>query len=259
MSGVVMALGIVLLLTALGLAIGLTAVGDPRAATAGTATGLGIGTGLWAALTFLVAYFLGGLVSTMVTDRPDRGGALVHGAMVWTLVSGCLLWLLGQGISLGASGLLGALSGLTRTTATAVSATVAGGGDLAHQLGLTDSTRIIEWLDEPQTVSLFASVTGMPITEARTALAQFRTKVEAVRDNPEQVAAEVRSFLAQYKERAQQQALKAAAAVQEGATVGSWVTFVVLALTLAMAILGALAGIPSLRTWRTRWTHAGSV
>jgi hypothetical protein len=148
---------------------------------------------------------------------------------------------------------------LTRTTATAVSATVAGGGDLAHQLGLTDSTRIIEWLDEPQTVSLFASVTGMPITEARTALAQFRTKVEAVRDNPEQVAAEVRSFLAQYKERAQQQALKAAAAVQEGATVGSWVTFVVLALTLAMAILGALAGIPSLRTWRTRWTHAGSV
>jgi hypothetical protein len=259
MSGVVMALGIVLLLTALGLAIGLTAVGDPRAATAGTATGLGIGTGLWAAITLLVAYFLGGLVSTMVTDRPDRGGALVHGAMVWTLVSGFLLWLLGQGISLGASGLLGALSGLTRTATTAVSATVAGGGDLAHQLGLTDSTRIIERLDDPQTVSLFASVTGMPTTEARTALAQFRTKVEAVRDNPDQVTAEVRSFLAQYKERAQQQALKAAAAVQEGATVGSWVTFVVLALTLGMAILGALAGIPSLRTWRTRWMHAGSV
>jgi cytochrome c-type biogenesis protein CcmH/NrfG len=99
----------------------------------------------------------------------------------------------------------------------------------------------------------------MPTTEARTALAQFRTKVEAVRDNPDRVAAEVRTFLAQYKERAQQQALKAAAAVQEGATVGSWVTFVVLALTLGVSILGALAGIPSLHTWRTRWTHAGSV
>ena len=74
MSGVILALGIVLLLTALGLAIGITAVGDPRAATAGTATGLGIGAGFWAALTLLVAYFLGGLVSTMVTDRPDRGG-----------------------------------------------------------------------------------------------------------------------------------------------------------------------------------------
>jgi hypothetical protein len=257
MSGVILALGIVLLLTALGLAIGITAVGDPRAATAGTATGLGIGAGFWAALTLLVAYFLGGLVSTMVTDRPDRGGALVHGALVWTLASGFLLWLLGQGISLGASGLLGALSGLTHTAASAVSATVAGGGDLAHQLGLTDSTRIIDRLDDPQTVSLFASVTGMSTTEAQTALAQFRTKVEAVRDSPDRVAAEVRSFLAQYKERAQQQALKAAAAVQEGATVGSWVTFVVLVLTLGVSILGALAGIPSLRTWRTRWTHAG--
>ena len=259
MSGVILALGIVLLLTALGLAIGITAVGDPRAATAGTATGLGIGAGFWAALTLLVAYFLGGLVSTMVTDRPDRGGALVHGALVWTLASGFLIWLLGQGISLGASGLMGALSGLTHTATTAVGATVAGGGDLAHQLGLTDSTRIIDWLDEPQTVSMFTSVTGIPTAEARSALAQFRSKVEAVRDNPDRVAAEVRSFLAQYKESAQQQALKAAAAVQSGATVGSWVTFVVLALTLGVAILGALAGIPSLRTWRARWTHASRV
>jgi hypothetical protein len=72
------------------------------------------------------------------------------------------------------------------------------------------------------------------------------------------VAAEVRSFLAQYKERAQQQALKAAA-VREGATVGSWVTCLVLVLTLGVAILGALAGIPSLRTWRARWVHAGRV
>jgi len=133
MCGVIVAPGIVLLLTALGLAIGLTAVGDTCAATASTATGLRLSAGFWAALTLLVAYFLGGLVSTMVTDRPGRGGALVHGALVWILASGCLLLLLGQGISLGASGLLGALSGLTHTATSAVNATGAGGGDLAHQ------------------------------------------------------------------------------------------------------------------------------
>jgi hypothetical protein len=253
-----LALGTVLLLTALGLAIGITAAGDPRAATDKTTTGLGIGAGFWAALTLLIAYFLGGLASTMVTDRPDRGGALVHGALVWTLVSGVLLWLLGQGISLGVSGLLGAFGGLTRTAATVVRAPVAGGDDLAHQLGLTDPARILDRLDDPQTVSLFATAIGASTTEARTALAQFRTRVEAVRDNPDRVAAEVRSFLAQYKDRLQQQALQAAAAVQEGATVGSWVTFGVLVLTLVAAILGALAGIPSLRTWRSRWAHAGS-
>jgi cytochrome c-type biogenesis protein CcmH/NrfG len=105
---------------------------------------------------------------------------------------------------------------------------------------------------------VFAAATGMSTEEARTALAQFRDRVAAVRENPDQVAAEARTFLAQYADRAQQQALKAAAAVQEGATVSAWVTFGVLVLTLVVAILGALAGIPSLRTWRMRWTHTGA-
>jgi hypothetical protein len=180
----------------------------------------------------------------------------MHGILVWTLVSMFLLWLIGQGISFGFSNLFSALGGLTRTAATAVTATVASGTDLAQRLGFTDPARVIDQLDDPQTVSLFAAATGTPTAEARTALAQFRSRLEAVRDNPEQVAAEVRTFLAQYKDRAEQQALRAAATVQEGAAVGSWVTFGVLALTLAGSILGALAGCPSLRTWRMRW--AGS-
>jgi hypothetical protein len=256
-SGFVMALGVVLLLTTLGLAIGITTIGDPRAATDDTAARLGSGAGIWAALTLLVAYFLGGLVSTKVTDRPDRAGAFIHGVLVWTLVSVFLLWLIGQGISLGFSSFFSAFGGLTRTAATAATATGASGADLAQSLGFTDPARIIDQLDDPQTVSLFASVTGTPTEEARTALAQFRSRLEAVRDNPDQVAAEVRTFLAQYKDRAQQQALSAAAAVQEGAAVGSWVTFGVLALTLVGSILGALAGCPSLRTWRLRWAGSG--
>jgi len=257
-SGFIIALGTILFLTALGLAIGITAVGDPRDATQRTVTGLGIGAGLWAALTLLIAYFLGGLVSTTVTDRPDRGGALIHGALVWTLASVFLLWLIGQGISLGLSGFFGALSGLTRTAATVATGAVAGGGDLAQRLGFTDPSRIMNRLDDPQTVSVFASATGMSTEEARMALAPLRNRVAAVRDNPDQVAAEVRTFLAQYTDRVQQQAMKAAATVQEGATVSSWVTFGVLGLTLLLSILGAMAGSPSLRAWRVRWAHTGS-
>ena len=179
---VIIALGTILLLTALGLAIGITAVGDPRAATHNTVTGLGIGAGIWAALTLLIAYFLGGLVSTTVTDRPDRAGALIHGALVWTLGSVFLLWLIGQGISLGLSGLFGALGGLTRTAATVATGAVAGGGDLAQRLGFTDPSRVMDRLDDPQTVSVFAAATGMATEEARTALVQFRDRVAAVRD-----------------------------------------------------------------------------
>jgi hypothetical protein len=257
-SGWIIALGTLVLLTTLGLAIGITAMGDPQTGDSPTASGLGMGAGLWGAVTLLIASFLGGLVATRVTDRPDRGGAVLHGALVWTLTSLVLVWLLGQGMSLGLSGLFGALSGLTRTAATAVTTTATKGGDLAHSLGLTDATQVMNRLDNPETATLFASATGMAPEEARATLTQLRGRIEAVRDNPERVAAEVRDFLAQYKERAAQQALRTAAAVQKGASVGAWITFGVLTLMLIAAIVGALAGVPSLHTWRARWAHSGA-
>jgi hypothetical protein len=258
MSGFVVAMGTILLLTALGMAIGITTLGDPRASTDYIESGLGIGVSIWGAITLLLACFLGGMVSTRVTDRPDRGGAFIHGTLVWTLVSVFLLWLVGQGISFGLSNLFSALGGLTKTTTTAVTSVVSGDDDLAQRLGLDNPSQIMNRLDDPEVVSVFASATGMPANEARSALDQLRSQVEAVRDNPDQVAAEVRNFLGQYADQAKQQARQVAATVQEGATVGTWATFGVLAVTLVVAILGARAGIPSLDAWRSRWVHTGA-
>jgi len=257
-SGWVMALGALLLLTTLGLAIGITALGDPQTADSDTASGLGLGAGLWGAITLLIASFLGGRLSIQEKNRPDRGGAVLHGALVWTLTSLMLVWLLSQGVSLGLSGLFGALSGLTRTATTAVTTAATQGGDLAQSLGLTDPTQVMNRLDNPETATLLASATGMAPEEARTTLAQLRSRIEATRDQPERVATEVRDFLAQYKERAAQQALRTAAVVQKGASVGAWVTFGVLTLMLLASIVGALAGVPSLHTWCTRWAHSGA-
>jgi hypothetical protein len=258
MSGFVVAMGTILLLTALGLAIGITTLDDPRASTDYIESGLGIGASLWGAITLLLACFLGGMVSTRVTDRPDRGGAFIHGTLVWTLVSVFLLWLVGQGISFGLSNLFSALGGLTKTATTAVTSVVSGDDDLAQRLGLDNPSQIMNRLDDPEVVSVFASATGMPANEARTALNQLRSQVEAVRDNPDRVATEVRNFLGQYADRAKQQAGQVAATVQEGATVGAWVTFGVLAATMIVAVLGARAGIPSLSSWRSRWAHTGA-
>jgi hypothetical protein len=91
--------------------------------------------------------------------------------------------------------------------------------------------------------------------EARTALGQLRGQLETVQNNPERAAAEVRSFFAQYADRAKGQAQQTAVAVQEGATVGAWVTVGVLVGTLLASLLGALAGSPRLSTWRARWAH----
>jgi hypothetical protein len=247
MSGLFIAIGVLMVMSALGLAIGVTALGDPREATGDTASGLGIGAGIWAFITLLIALFLGGLVSTKVTDRPDRPGAVMHGALVWVLFFLFTIWLIGSGISLGLSGLFGAMSELARGATTAVAA---GGGDLVQTLGLQEPNRVIEKLDAPATASTLAAATGMSNEEARAALGNLRSRVEAVRDDPARVAAEVRDFLAQYSERAKQQAMVAAAKAQRGATIGSWITFGVLVVTLGVAIAGAMGGVPSFRRWR---------
>jgi hypothetical protein len=249
MSGFFIAVGVLMVMGALGLAIGVTALGDPRQATGDTASGLGIGAGVWAFITLLVALFLGGMVSTKVTDRPDRPGAVMHGALVWVLVFLFATWMIASGISLGLSGLFGAVSGLARGATTAVAA---GGGDLVQTLGLNEPNRVIEKLDDPATASTLASATGMSNEEAKAALGNLRSRVEAVRDDPARVAAEVRDFLAQYSERAKQQALAAAAKAQRGAKLGSWITFGVMVVTLGVAIAGAMGGVPSFRRWRGR-------
>ena len=79
-------------------------------------TGLGIGAGIWAALTLLIAYFLVCLVSTTVTDRPDRAGR--SSMALWSGPGLRVPALVARpGDQLGLSGLFGAL-GLTRTVAT---------------------------------------------------------------------------------------------------------------------------------------------
>ena len=246
MSGLFVAIGTLMLLTTLGLAIGITALGDPRAATGETASGLGIGAGIWAFITLLVSVFLGGMVSTQVTDSPDRAGAVIHAVLVWVLFVVVIMYLIASGMSLGLTGLFGAAGAVTRGGA----AVVGVGGDLTQHLGLDDPNRVLQRLDDPRAASALATATGMSNQEAQAALTNLRARVEAVKDDPARVTAEVRDFLAQYTERAKQQALVAAATAKRGVTIGSWITFGVMIVSLAVSVAGALLGVPSLQRWR---------
>jgi len=177
MSGFFVAVGALLLMVALGLAIGITALGNLRAATGETAEGLGIGTGIWAFITLLVALFFGGMVSTQVTDRPDRPGAVIHGVLVWVLFLLFTLWLMVSGISLGLSGVFGAMNTLVRG-ATPVVGLGAGAADsdLAQRLGLDDPNQLLARLDDPRTASALATATGMSTEEARATLSDLRAR-----------------------------------------------------------------------------------
>jgi acyl-coenzyme A thioesterase PaaI-like protein len=89
-GGLFVALGVWLLLHALGLAAGLTAIdpNNPR-----SLKGVGIGTGIWSIIAPLISLFVGGFVSARMAGTIDRPTGALHGAVLWglTTVAGAAL------------------------------------------------------------------------------------------------------------------------------------------------------------------------
>jgi hypothetical protein len=81
LGGVLVALGLLFLLAALGLAVGITAVDPART----QAAKLGAGAGIWAGVSLLVALFVGGLVSTRIGATHDSSTAFFSGFLVWVV------------------------------------------------------------------------------------------------------------------------------------------------------------------------------
>lgn len=89
-AGAVAALGVWVLLCALGVALGLATV-DPNDTSTLRATG--IFTGIWGLVAPLVALFVGGLVAGRSAGSLGRGGGALHGLVVWSLAALGGLWL----------------------------------------------------------------------------------------------------------------------------------------------------------------------
>ncbi len=80
-GGVIAALGVLLLLTAIGLAVGISAA-DPGSTGA---SAIGTGAGIWAASALLLALFVGGMVATRIGATYDPGTGFWEGFLVWTV------------------------------------------------------------------------------------------------------------------------------------------------------------------------------
>src|SRR5687768_14816875 len=80
-GGVLVAVGVLVLLAALGMAIGISAA-EPGETDAST---LGMGAGIWAALSLLAALFIGGMVSTRIGAISDRTTGFFEGVLVWVV------------------------------------------------------------------------------------------------------------------------------------------------------------------------------
>jgi hypothetical protein len=229
-AGVLAVMGTLLFLSTLGLAIGISAV-EPGQTEADS---FGMGAAVWSGVSLLIALFVGGMAATRLGMIFDRAAGAFEGALVWALSFLIMLWLASSGVRLVASGISGAFGGIGQT----LGATMSGVDDLSTG----DVQQILRRLNDPQTARTLAAATGMSEQEVRSQLAGVAQRVEAARDNPQQVAAEVRQGTSQMMERARAQLPVLAQRAQEGATKAAWITFGAMLISLIAAVAGAMLG-----------------
>ncbi len=130
-AGVLVAIVSQLLLTLLGLGIGLSTV-DPVTGQNPTA-GLGIGSAIWYAISSLLSLFAGGWVAGRLAGSPQRFDGIIHGVLTWSLVTLITIYFLTTTIGslIGGAGRL--VGGVVRTAGSAAgSVTSAAGPELGQ-------------------------------------------------------------------------------------------------------------------------------
>ena len=235
-AGVLVALGVSMLLAALGVAIGISAV-DP---TDVDASALGIGAAIWGGLQLLLALFVGGLVSTRVGAIIDRTTGFFEGVLVWVVSVVLMAYLAASGIASVASGASALLGGATQTLGAVVQGEgTAGNIDVS---GTVDE--MANELRSTEMVNRVASVTGLSVNDTRARLTATADRVEANRDQPVQAADEARRGLADIFDRARTTGALAQQAeeIQPEAASTAWLTFLAMVLSLGAASAGAMVG-----------------
>jgi len=234
-GGVLVAVGVLLLLAALGMAIGIS-VAQPGESDAGS---LGLGAGIWAGLSLLAALFIGGMVSTRIGAISDRTTGFFEGVLVWVVSILLMAYLAGSGVSMLAGGAFKMIGGATQ--AIGAVAQVQAGPNVDVSGGVD---QVLQRLRDPATAQQIASATGMQPNDVQATLSDTAQRVESNRDNPAQAAAEAKNGLAQLMERAKSSGAlqQKAEEVQPQAAKAAWITFGALLLSLLAAMLGAMSG-----------------
>jgi hypothetical protein len=232
-GGVLVAIGFLLLMTALGVAVGISAAqpGETEAQTLGT------GAGIWAGVSLLLALFIGGWVATRIGAIFDGTTGFFEGALVWVVSVLLILYFASTGISMLAGGAFRLVGGAAQALGSVVQSQSA--PDVS---GSVD--QMIQRLKDPKTAQQIASATGMPMSEVQATLSETAQRVENSRNNPTQAAAEAKKGVAALMEKARSSGAleQKAEEMKPQATRAAWITFGALLLSLFAAVIGAMAG-----------------
>lgn len=127
LAGVALALGLWILLGALGMGLGFAAVDVDDA---GSLRGAGIGTGIWSLVAPALAIFGGALVTGKFAGTRNRLVAALHGGVVWGISTAFGLWAVVAVVTSMASGAVRLGSAAAGATSAVVSSSVAAGAEV---------------------------------------------------------------------------------------------------------------------------------
>jgi hypothetical protein len=176
LAGAICALALQAMFTLLTLGLGLSLVED------GDASGAGWGGGLFFAFTALVSLFAGGWIAGRLSDAPLTPSAVLHGVVVWAVVTLGAAWL-----SVSATGAL--LSGATQAASAVGGAATSVLGGAAQAVGGA-VTSLFPELEDVEVEDL-RSIVPSSIEQDVAQIMQGRNAT------PEQIAQEVRAITAQ--------------------------------------------------------------
>jgi FAD/FMN-containing dehydrogenase len=239
-GGAFVTLGVWVLLYALGLAIGFTAI-DPQ--DPDTLRGAGIGTGIWSVVVPLIALFVGGMVAARTSGPLSRRAGALHGAVLWGLTTILGVLLIGAFLTT-------VIGGVARAGAGAVGA-APGVEQLQRTLGLTAQDLIgpvNQQLQEQGMPPITVQQLELALQDAaNTAFREGRFDqavfVDALAQNTNLNRAQAQELIATYGGELQQQLGAFGEQVTEVGTRVFWAVFFALLLGLVASMAGGALGV----------------
>ncbi len=250
LAGVVLALVVQILLTLLGVGIGLATL-DPGSGDNPSASGFSIGAAIWYVVAGLIAAFVGGYVASRMSGKTRPTTGALHGLTTWALSTLVVLYLLttAAGSLIGGvfSGVTSAVSGIGSTVAEAAGPAL----DDLNPLEALEN-RITAAGDDPEALRANAVqamrrvVTGNEASAAA-ARQEAAEALAAARDIPlPEAEAQVQELEQQYRQtvdEAQQAATEAADAAASAVSTAAIAAFIALVLGAVAGWLGGRSGV----------------
>ncbi len=223
-AGAMVALTIYIVLTFLGLALGIELAMRE-------ADNLGSAAAIYSIVTMLLAMFFGGWATSRLAVGESKTEAVLYGLILWGTLFLGMIWLVSSGVRAGFGGMVGLTSGaytVARDTEETKSNSSPGMLDALRTRYDTEvgKERFIEDLKKA----------GLSDEQAKAAQQESKAVMDRLRDDPGS-APEVASDLSNRPEVRQ-----AAAQAAEGARQATWWTLTGILISLAAVVVGSLVG-----------------